>query len=305
MPLFKTLSTSGDADLRAWVAATSAGAGLSNVFNVSVLRSPEDGWFATFRAQRTCDERPFRAYLISRTGDQATTIEDLTQRNADAGVLNVADPKLTLLRGNVYVTFNSGFSASAENDLYLQQITPVIGQPRRCKLERRQVVEKNWAFFIGNDGVLRAMYSAAPELVVIRADSSEEGSGSVHFEREWSESSGIASSLSIGTQFLDCGNSSRLIVLHRKLQLGGKRLYVGRLARFDLDTRRGSILVSRVPLVHSVLTLLPARRRPNANLISATYFSGLSEDRGDLLISYGINDLDFGIARIEERNLWS
>lgn len=303
MHLLRTLSSFADGDLRAWVIEAAASGGLTNLFNLSALRAPSGEWFATLRAQREPGERPFRAYMLSQDGRGATSFTDLTELNAHHGVSNVADPKLALIGGDVYVTFNSGFTRNEPNDLYLQRITPALAPPRRCQLERRQLVEKNWAFFLGSDGHLRALYAASPELVVIRADGGLLGDNEIHFEREWSGSSGVPSAMSIGTQLLASADHN-LLVLHRKLQIRGRRAYLGYMARFEYSTRGSALRVARTPLAHSLPTLLPARSRPNRNLISATYFSGISRDGTDLVLSYGINDIDFGVARIKEHKLW-
>ena len=57
-------------------------------------------------------------------------------------------------------------------------------------------------------------------------------------------------------------------------------------------------------LIHSFRASLPPRRRHNPNLISATYFAGITPYEGDLLLGYGINDLAFSMVQVQEEQLW-
>jgi hypothetical protein len=56
--------------------------------------------------------------------------------------------------------------------------------------------------------------------------------------------------------------------------------------------------------VHSWRAMLPQRKRYNPGLMSATYFSGITKLDGELVLGYGINDKDFGLAKVD-RSLWS
>lgn len=298
----KTLAPRQDASLLTRLHSITERHGLSNVFNVSVAHA-NGAWFAAFRAERRRGERPFRAFTAMLPAFGEPSVTDLTASNADWGVANVADPKLLVLDENVFVTFNTGYSSSEPNQVYLQRVTPEVGAPRRCVLEERQIVEKNWAFYTGPDGRLRALYSASPQLVTLRSEGDlGDGTGDLRFSRDMSTPTSIPTPLSIGTQLLTPPVGPRLVVLHRKVQVRGKRLYFGKVARFDAE--RGNLQVSPVRLIHSLRSSIPPHRRPNPNLLSATYFAGLASEGDDLILSYGINDARFGVARTKESDIW-
>lgn len=304
----RTLSASRDEPLEGWVRAIAAAHGLTNLFNVSAVRRDDGTWHATFRAEDVPGARPFRAYWAVRAPGQVeagpTGLVDLSAVLADDGIARVADPKLLDLAGDVYVTFNTGFVRYGHNELYLMRLTPDPGRPWRCVVDERRAVEKNWAFYARPDGGIGAVYEATPRLVLLAAGSApapEEGV--LRFVRVGAEPTGVRVPLSIGAQLETSSSGVGRFVLHQKWQLLGKRIYCGRMARFEYGDRP-RLTVSPVRLVHSLRRVVPPLRRHNPNLLSATYFAGVVADADRLVLTYGINDLDFGIARVREDALW-
>jgi hypothetical protein len=300
-----TLSGSRDEPLERRVRAIAARHRLTNLFNLSALRGPDLAWHVAFRAEATAGARPFRAYYTRLAEpDRSENLVDLTALMAGHGVPRVADPKLLTLAGDVFVTFNTGFVRGGQNRLCLQRLTPEPGRPWTCVLDGRRPVEKNWAFYPHPGGGLGAVYEATPRLTTLVADRwPDQSDTAVRFVRDGDHPTGIDRPLSIGAQLQAAGPGVGQFVLHQKWQLLGKRFYCGRMARFEFWDRP-RLSVSSVRLLHSVRRAIPPLHRHNPNLLSATYFAGVVTDRDRVVLTYGINDLDFGIARVREDALW-
>ncbi|GLK15626.1 hypothetical protein [Herbiconiux flava] len=288
--------------------ALSASNDQQNIFNVSV-RLNGSRYYAAYRA-RVNGEKAFRAYASSKAADGGGTWSvplDLTNLAGRSGVAPVADPKLLILQGDMYVTFNTGYRSNADNDIYLFRLTPEPGPLQRCRVEGgRSRVEKNWAFFEAADEGLRAIYSLHP-YTLLRAISGRLGTeDELVFTRDpiAPVAGDTLGAWSIGTQPLVLPDRM-LLIAHEKLSIGPKRTYFGRLVEIR-DDGAGvvSARVSRKRLVHSLRSMLPRRGAHNPNLLSATYFAGISQHGGDILLSYGVNDVAFGIATTSEESLW-
>jgi len=227
---------------------------------------------------------------------------DLTKNNKSHGVWPVADPKLFTVGEEVWATFNTGYVASGQNSVYIQRIFPSLGVPQECLLADRNAIEKNWAFF--HDGHrLRALYSLNP-LQILNAEPFLPGSRTVAFSRQAPASPGSGFPLTIGTQLAFTKDRS-IMIAHEKISFRGRRAYFGR--ALELDLRYGQeriVRTARTALVHSIASLVPRLDRPNPNLLSATYFSGMCVLGGQVLVSYGINDVRAGFARLEEELIW-
>ena len=276
---------------------------LTNVFNPSILKIGREV-FTSIRAEAEPGERPFRADSASLTSS-AGPILDLTRSAESFGVGPVADPKLLRIGSEIYVTFNTGYQAHRDNDIYLQRLWPEFGPPQRCILKGgRQTVEKNWAFFRTGEE-LRAVYSLDP-LVFARDTGNSAARPTSSSERmESAVVSRPKRSLAIGTQLLlEHGGGTALTIAHEKVHVLNKRAYYGRVVRVPLDRNDSPVEVSRIRLLHSKRDMLPALGRHNPNLISATYFAGLTRSTSGLMLSYGINDVSASIATLEASELW-
>lgn len=282
-----------------------ADAGLSNVFNPSVLRWRTETIIA-FRALPPSGAKPFHAYLMRLKGAEVF-LSDLTAVFESYGIHTVADPKLCVLHGEVHLTFNTGYSRG-RNALYLSAVTPSVAAPQRCETAMRRPVEKNWGFFT-HGAELRALYSLEPLVVLTEGLRSQDPVGSdrvITFERLAAPAGAGDDTgrmrFTIGTQPVSV-NDQLFLIGHERRYLGKRRLYLPRAMEVAL-TDRQSIRVSAVRLSHSYRSLLGSRLRHNANLWSCTYASGLDIEDGKATISYGVNDTNFSVASIPWRELF-
>jgi hypothetical protein len=290
------------------ISALGAAHGLSNIFNVGLLN---DGAavHCVFRALPIGGTKPFHSYYARLDGDADELVaEDLSLHARAHGVGVVADPKLFALDGRIYATFNTGQpDADAVNDVYIMEVSPWLGVPQLCRLDgRRKAVEKNWAF-MGVDGGLIGLYELAP-LTTLRQVGGKLGTEEeLVFQTDGlnTASTPLGVTLSIGTQIVSHGGE-HLFICHEKVGFRSRRAYIGRLCRVSLaDGRFQGLEVSSVRLLNSIRHALPHRPVHNPSLISATYFAGLTISDDDLLLSYGINDVDFSVARVRKDLLWS
>lgn len=285
-----------------------------NVFNPSV-HVDDSGMHLVFRAYRDgVQQKPFNAYYVllpSSPADAVTPLEltDLTAHVAASGVpvAKVADPKLFAYRGATYLTFNTG-SSPEPNDVYVMPIAPTLGTPQRCVLEPRLPLEKNWGFFDAGDG-LRALYGLSPVSEIALVDGVPGAGGDLVFEHAGVNATATVNrrwllvgkrNLSIGTQPLPT-DRGLLVIGHEKIYASKWRGYVGRVVlveRANGSAPRATVLPHR--LIHSIPTSVPRIGRHNPSALFVTYFAGLTRHDGRLLVSYGINDTDYGFAQLPE-----
>jgi len=243
----------------------------------------------------------FSLYLtIDRSGN-LYSLFNLSNRFSN--VFKVADPKIFNVDDEVWITFNTGYEATG-NNVYLVQVTPYIKEPKLCVYSDASLVEKNWAFFKYN-GDLKVLYQPVEPIVMNVTFS--------HVQNEFHITKNVSSDVLNNMKKLKKNTIASPIVSfkgglyfmsHSKFFIRGKRLYLGRL--MELTEREGvwSSVARTGFLAHSARSVLGAEEKLNPNLISCTYFSGLFVDNGeDLFVSYGVNDLDFGIAHLRDINV--
>ncbi|MFK4834569.1 hypothetical protein ACI3KY_02445 [Microbacterium sp. ZW T2_14] len=287
--------------------ATSKTHGLTNVFNAS-LALFGGSTFMAFRAESFPGERPFRAFVAEYADGREVALVDITAAATPGrDIAKTADPKLVELGGMLYVTYNTGNVHVGQNDIFLQRIAPTPGPPQRCVLEGRRPVEKNWGFFSLPDGSVGVVYSLAPAKVLELIAGTPGGEEDLVFAPRTEESDlpHRFPRLHIGSQPLIVSGTRAIIAANQQRPIPGipRKIYFGRLAEFDLATGRLTRL-SRRGLLHSWRHALPQRTRHNPGLLSATYFAGLARTDAGLLLSYGVNDTAFGIARVPEDVAW-
>jgi hypothetical protein len=270
--------------------------GRRNCFNPSILFVGAETLIA-FRAFGDERKKPFTAYLFSTDGHE-TALLDLSAAMIEFGISNVSDPKLFSLGDEAWLTFNTGYSKTL-NRLYLMKVRPSLEAPRECTFDGRQKVEKNWAFF-EDQGSLKALYSIDP-LVIL--DVSRGPNQEFQFQKCFEANRQHSRPLTIGTPLAKCQDGF-LFIAHRKVQLLGKRLYFGVPARLRMIGESYRIELSTKRLIHDRRSLLGSLRKHNPNLISCTYFSGIAHRGGEIILSYGINDLTYGFASTSEELLW-
>jgi len=251
-------------------------AGLSNVFNPSFSN---DGRVVAFRAIPDGDDR-LNSY-ISVNG----VLHNLSSKAISYGCLQFIDPKVFTIRGEHYVTFNSGH-VSDGNDIFVMKVSPDIEEPVKVTYRRRQWQERNWAFF-EEDGEVYALYGLNPLKTLRRINAN----GSWDFDDYRIGDS--SHDLSIGTQLAQYGKQY-YFVAHQKQLVKGKKLYLGRAACFDFQAM--SISLGKW-LAHSPESLEGSPVKHNGNLFSCTYFSGIQVNDGEVLLGYGVNDVCYGFSR--------
>lgn len=302
--------------LVATIRAVAAAAGQSNVFNVSVVEV-DDTTVACYRAFGSARQKPFHAFAATIDREGRTSLHDLTAHCEAAGIHPTADPKIFVVGSTVYATFNTGTPSSGPNDIYLLRVAPSLGVPQRIAMvgRERTRVEKNWAFHHAADerGVapeegLRGIYSLEP-FVDLRQVDGRLGTDSVitleASERGTRQRGRFPRRMTIGTQPVRVSSGELVLIAHERFTVAGKRAYVGRALRIGDDAQGDADLtISSRRLVHSYAAAMPRRGVHNPNLLSATYFSGLDIVGETLRMSYGVNDVDFGIADVKEAALW-
>lgn len=286
------------------MARSAARFGIVEVFNPSIVVRGSSTHIA-FRGALRQGERPYRAFYGVDNGDGIVDIQDLTEFANRLGVRRVADPKLVELQDEVYVSWNTGWVASGENEIYLQRLTPSLSDPQRCVFDGRNRIEKNWAFF-ERGGDLQVLYSVAPLHILSLAGKFGKDEDLVFRSTTRESVAKVGQRFSIGTQLLRVDSNTFQLIIHDKLlRIRNHRAYVGRLAQLDLSGKPKITFGTRA-LVHSWRSMLPQVRpnKGNPHLIFATYFSGISSVEGQLLLSYGVNDVDYGFAHADPASLW-
>lgn len=303
----RTVGGGADTARVAWLREVTARAGHTNVFNASVARRG-DRLHVAWRALPDGAERPFRAYCTSVDvdGTDPGEVVDLTAAAQAQGVPLVADPKLFMAHGKIWVTFNTGYVAGDErNDVYLMRVAPTPGPLQQCRLAGRRRIEKNWVFFAGADDAWGAVHRLQPLTQLVLTGGTPGAPGPLEFARvAGAERTPGPLDLTLGTPLYRDGDRW-LGVVHEKRRVRGRRVYLGRPATFvGLGTPQASVRVGQERLVHSWWAMRPQRERFNPSLLSATYFSGITRLDGQIALGYGVNDRDFGIAKLD-RSLWS
>lgn len=297
-----------DKDRVGWLQELTARAGQTNVFNVSVVRIGTRLHVAWRALPHPDAERPFRSYYTSvdLDGGNPGEIVDLTAHGNAHGVTVVADPKLFVVSGRAYVTFNTGsVKGEAKNDIYVMRVAPELCPPQRCVIRKRRRQEKNWVFFVHPDGGIGVVYQVEPLILLKHTGGTLGRDEDLKFWRLPPSSEPRPVHLhALGTQLYREGTSYYGIV-HEKRRVMGRLIYMGRPATFtNLGRPDASVRLGRARLVHSWGSLLPHRRRHNPRLFSATYFSGITKVGGEFLLGYGINDKRPGIVKASQK-LWS
>lgn len=211
----------------------------------------------------------------------------------------VADPKLFVMDNKVYCTFNTGDGIDSNNKLVLLELYEnEIKKYFCCDYEFRTKTEKNWAFYIENNQLF-VFYSLSP-LTILKAV--KIGKDSILFDKYFFDDNQNFKNCSIGTPLLKIKGSYRFIA-HKKYYRKRKRLYLGRLSTLTLKDKP-SVNIKKGFVFHSFRSLFGDNHKFNKNLISCSYFSGLCEDREDIILSYGINDVNSNLVKINKNKLW-
>jgi hypothetical protein len=214
-------------------------------------------------------------------------VHNISSMYADElGVKQLDDPKVCKLNDGIYITFNSGWNPSGQNNIYVMKVHPKLEPPKLVTYVKRIDQERNWVFF-SEEGQTYALYSFEPLIVLKLAESTSKTLAFEEFYKQKNTSS-VHNTFTLGTQFTKY-KGKYYFVAHRKYYFLNKKLYVGRFCRFDFTQMK--IKTSKWMLIHSLIGLLGHFPRHNTNLISCTYFSGIQIRENKISLGYGVNDV--------------
>lgn len=226
----------------------------------------------------------------------ASRVQDINlSEEFEPKITKVADPKLFLLEGSVYCTFNTGHTAKEPNNIFLCKVENFgIREVKNCVYNERTRIEKNWAFFKKGNKLL-CLYSLNP-LTVLEAKNTTEYS--IVFDNIFSNETDLIHH-TIGSPIAHNKEKNSLaFIAHKKFYKGGKRLYLGKVLYFN--TNNFTLTQQSSFLAHSIVSLFGNKIKLNPNLISCTYFSGLQSYKNKWIISYGVNDIQWKIKSLNK-----
>lgn len=246
------------------------------------------------------EKKKIESYLYCFNNNEIIDNKNLSEYfNNSEGINYVADPKVFLLNDEVWVTFNTGYVDSGNNHLCLLCLSNnEISKFYFCEFGERNRIEKNWAFY-KEDNKLRVIYSLDP-FTLLELKSKE--AGQMVFEVLYKDEKQRYKDYTIGTP-LSKSCSDYHFIAHKKFYFNGKRLYLGKPFAFSPLDRK--VKAKRKYLFHSYKSLFGSKHKFNKNLISCTYFSGIYQENDNTILSYGINDTSWNIAKITNKKLWS
>jgi hypothetical protein len=258
---------------------------LTNVFNPSFYHA-DSLEVLSWRAIRQ-GENDLSAF-VSVNGN-TFRLDDLAKELNEPRLI---DPKVFPIGEDVYITFNTGIGNGKTNNIYVMKVFPTIERPKIVHYSRRQPQERNWAFY--KDPVCDAicvLYKIGPTVILEvknpDADSWELVEQSIIFNRRLPR-------YSIGTQVAISGNEGTFVAHHKPI-LHKKKLYFGKLCTFDFDFMCIKDCNPSQDLFHNLESLFGSNIKHNTNLLACTYFSGAEWINGELILGYGINDVDMNI----------
>jgi hypothetical protein len=268
---------------------------LGNSFNPSFIKK-DDVIYLSFRAKSNNAHSKFDAFLLTYDlKSRQSQLKNLSESTLCYNINPTADPKLTLIDNDVWLTFNTGYKING-NEVYLWQVNNRKAKPVACHYENRQRIEKNWGFFQHNQS-LYCIYSLADSMFL---KSTNFNSDTFSFAASGIKPAKLSTlhGYTIGSQPFRHSDGYYYLIAHKKFTVLKKRLYLGRLIRFRFEGGNSHFQMARDFLSHSYKSLLGSKTKHNKNLISCTYFSGLNVIDNQLIASYGINDIDFNFANL-------
>ena len=246
---------------------------------------------------RVCSNNVVTSLLYSEN----KSVINLTKYMNEYGVAKCADPKFFEFNQQLYITFNTGYERSSNNEIYIMKVSNGLEKPYRCYFSGRGKIEKNWSFFSLNKE-LYCIYGVSP-LCILKVDEWKDGSIQLSVAYNYNKLN-IKSNYTLGSQPL-LWNGKLYIFLHKKIFTAMKRMYIGRILKLDVSLVDGSISVNKGDLLnhfyfHSLKSLAGDKNKLNKNLLSCSYFSSLFENKGSIYAGYGVNDLQAKIRKVSK-----
>lgn len=269
------------------------------VFNPSYIKND----CLHYLAVRLFDEKSKMIIAKLYVWKDSTIIKEINLTDffrQNLGCNKVSDTKIFEMNGSVWGSFNTGYVDKGDNSIVLFNVqNETISNYYDCIYTDRNRIEKNWAFFYSNKSIY-ALYDIM-NCKIIKGEIKNERE--IVFKTHFQDDVNVLPDFSIGTPLVTLSNDAYGFIGHKKINLKGKRIYLGKAFKFSFD-KTPSIKATSGYLVHSLKSLLGEKFKFNKNLISCTYFSGLFLDKKNVHISYGINDLSWAIIKIKKRKLW-
>jgi len=228
-----------------------------------------------------------------------------------------ADPRFFKYRNSIYMCWNDGANKPINNQFVIE-IDPFTLLPKeRARLitvrglwpESRRSIEKNWSFF-ESDGKLLTIYSIQPH-VVLEVDLSDAESAvcTPLCQSEWeSRYSPLFGEMRGGSapllynRLVD-NKSCFLAIAHSCYKEHDGRRYHAVAYEFDKRYPYNVLRETLEPIRLSGETDVFNLHKLNKEVKSVVYPTGLAEEDGSIIISYGINDERMQIDRIHKEEL--
>ena len=190
------------------------------VFNPSIV-SHLGCFLMTIRVYDT-DTKTIHAHLYTWKEKESFEFLDLTEYfTAITNVDKVADPKLFIMNGVVWGTFNTGYVNTGENKVVLfQLINAKISTYYHCIYNGRSRIEKNWAFFM-RDNRIYALYGLKEGIVLKSSKNRTDQGGELRFELTSTSVKKHFKGYTIGTQLLSLDDHCYGLIGHKKLEYRG------------------------------------------------------------------------------------
>jgi len=240
------------------------------VFNPSIVSNL--GCFLMTISVYDTDTKTIHAHLYTWKEKESFEFLDLTEYfTAITNVDKVADPKLFIMNGVVWGTFNTGYVNTGENKVVLfQLINAKISTYYHCIYNGRSRIEKNWAFFM-RDNRIYALYGLKEGIVLKSSKNRTDQGGELRFELTSTSVKKHFKGYTIGTQLLSLDDHCYGLIGHKKLEYRGKRIYFGRAFTFtpfeEIPIKKSSPF-----LIHYLKSLFGNSFKFNKNLISLYLF---------------------------------
>lgn len=281
------------------------GHGLFNIFN-PCFKDIDDHIFISFRAIDGNDiDKKILSYLYCYKKLEGTyDIRNLSDIAMQHKVPVLADPKLVNLNDKLWLTFNSGWSKT-ENKIFIWNLDKLDDPPLECQYEGRNAIEKNWAFYSSRleNSSVRVLYAADTMQVLDAEFLTDKNSVLITNRNPLNVPKKDLKGYTIASQIVSY-DGAQYFMVHKKIVFRKKRLYLGRLAKIVVTDCDRKIVLSKHYLSHSFFSLFGVRKKHNKNLLSCSYFSGLDIVNNEIIVSYGINDVDCNISNLGEVVQW-
>jgi len=209
----------------------------------------------------------------------------------ELGRTRLIDPKVFRINNEIYVTFNSGHIPEG-NDIYVMKIYPEQEKPKKIIYSNRNEQERNWGFFSENNEIYALYWLNPLKILKLKKETENTWEFEDYFIGE--KDNEIPEDITLGTQpFFH--KDKYYLMGHKKIINSNKKIYLGKFCKLDFNKKK--VNIENKYIIHSFLSLFGSEIKHNKNLLSCTYFSGLQIIDNEVILGYGINDVDYGFSK--------